>query len=144
MARSSLSNAAARTSPQVAIGPGVHFQTRSIAEAVTADQRPSAVTAGTGLVGAHTVLDPVGKQALANRLPQPVRLKLVRDGGSWTAFTSLDGTRWNQAGQPVVLTALGIWVGLFVTAHHSGQYLTAAFDHVSGFQPRTVVQIGAV
>jgi hypothetical protein len=82
-----------------------------------------------------------------NYLLRPVWLRLVRAAGLWTAFTSLDGVQWEQAGNPVGVNAAGVWVGLFATAHDSalgksGLQLQATFDHVEGFLPQLAFQLG--
>jgi ABC-type glycerol-3-phosphate transport system substrate-binding protein len=83
------------------------------------------------------------KTPVANWISRPLWLRLVRSGGVWTAFVSLDGQTWKQAGQPVTGVQLaGAWVGLAVSSNDNGHLLQATFDDVSGFVPDTFVALG--
>ena len=142
MARGDLSNAAASVGLEVSAGRGVHFHVRPESGMPLVDQRPTSVNAETGLIGSAVILADDSKPA-ANYLLRPVWLKLVLAVDRWTAFTSLDGAHWSQAGQPVVAKFVGAWVGLFATSHQSGAYVRATFDHVTGFLPSVVVQLAS-
>ena len=141
MARGDLSNDAPYIAVLVSGGNGIQLQSRPVA---------LASTVGTGLTGTgQTATDltlPNTKPA-ANYVKKPVWLKLVRDVTSWTAYTSLDGTTWVQAGEPISLTMAGAWVGVVATSHNSstgfkpGQEIKAVFGGLN-FKPDTFVQLG--
>jgi hypothetical protein len=142
MARDNLSDNAASVGLEVALGRGVHFHVRAVDGDNLGDNRPNAPTQPTGLIGAQVILADDSKPA-KNYLLKPVWLKLVLDVASWTPFTSLDGVNWTQAAPPAGVEFVGAWVGLFVTSHQSGHYIQAVFDHVTGFAPEQVFQIGS-
>lgn len=78
-----------------------------------------------------------------NHLSVPLWLRLVRDGGLWPGYTSLNGNTWMQAGSPVTREAGGVWIGLWVVSHTnwSGKMIIpASFDQVT-FTPNTFVQV---
>ncbi len=87
-------------------------------------------------------------QGKAGFLRQPVWLRLQRKATRWTAFTSLDGTKWTAAGTAVDLKMAGCFVGAFATAYNGSPGATgrvrAAFDDLGGFAPRSgdVWQVG--
>jgi hypothetical protein len=141
MARGDLSDSAAAVGVVLASGRGVHLEDRALPGANPNDQRPASAVAAAGLIGA-TLLLGAGGGAGDNALLRPLWLRLDRDGLTWTAYTSLDGRQWSQAGTPVTVDILGAWVGLFVTSHSPGQYVQAAFDQLRGFSPDTFVQVG--
>ena len=120
---------------QAQILPGVGWQT----------QTPSSVNATSGLIGA-TVLTAANTKPAANYLLRPVWLRLVRDGLTWTAYTSVDGKTWTQAGNQLGVEMGGAWVGLFATSHNSSfsghGLIRAQFDHVS-FTVQRAFQIGS-
>jgi hypothetical protein len=142
MARANLGDAAPWAALEVALGRGVHFQARQVAFNGPSDQRPASPGAASGLVGANALLRDNTKPA-ANYLLRPIWLRLVLDVDQWTAFTSWDGRTWTPAGSPVLCAFVGAWVGLCVTSHASGKFITATFDHLEGFSPAMVVQVGA-
>lgn len=143
--RTDLSPSAREAALVVASNRGVHWKARPVAGLGLKDQRPRNYP-GTGLLLPQGLLHD-GHKPHANYLIRPVWLRLVRHGQVWTAFTSLDGTTWMQAGLPVGLLVGGVWVGLFVTPRDSNlgnkpYAMKATFDHISGFSPDTVVTIG--
>jgi hypothetical protein len=143
MARETLATLAASFGVELATGRGVHVHARPVDAGNFLDQKPGASAPGSaGLLGATGLLAADG-QPSANYLLRPVWLRLVLDVNRWTAYTSLDGRTWLQAGDPVAVEFAGAWVGLFVTSHQPGRFITATFDHVAGFVPDTFVRIGA-
>lgn len=147
MARSSLSSSAAYGAVEIALnggGPGVHFQVRPVAgQEGASDQHTSNAKQATGLIGGDLILTNRAAPAV-NYLVKPVWLKLTRNGATYTAFTSLDGQHWAQAGNPETFEAVGVWVGFFVTSHDTGHPIAATFDQIQGFTPPTTnVQVGA-
>ncbi len=65
--------------------------------------------------------------------PQPPQwLKLVRQGDSFTGYTSPDGVSWTQFG-PVISAAMGtaIYAGLAVTSSDNSRLISASFDNVA-------------
>jgi hypothetical protein len=140
MVRSSLGSSAGNVTLAYSTGHGVHLHSRPLPNVGEGDQKDGS---SPGLLSRS--LFKVNDWAPAkNYLPMPLWLRLVRDGGQWTAYTSLNGTTWTQAGNPVTLEAEGVWVGLWVASNtnwNSKMMVQATFDHVS-FQPTTVVQVG--
>jgi ABC-type glycerol-3-phosphate transport system substrate-binding protein len=142
MARSDLSNDAAMVFLAVTGGNGISLQERPTVGYVTGGETGDG--GRTGLMAASYVTRPPAQPA-ANYLLQPIWLKLVRQGTIWTAYTSLDGVHWTQAGRPVAVAATSMWIGLFATPQNGAfggkGYIRATFDHVS-FVPTAVYQIG--
>jgi uncharacterized protein YaiE (UPF0345 family) len=67
----------------------------------------------------------------------PVSLMLSKKGGEVTAYQSLDGTNWTQAGTPVSFGTLPTsYTGIAATAHKEGTFVTGKLDAAS-------VQVGA-
>lgn len=141
MARASLGGAAASVGLEVAMGRGVHFHVRPMDGTNLGDNRPTTDTQATGLIGSSVILANDAKPA-KNYLLKPVWLKLELDADRWTPYTSLDGTTWTQANPAAGVQFVGAWVGLYATSHNPGHQIVAVFDHVSGFNPNTLVQIG--
>jgi hypothetical protein len=139
MVRGDLSDDAPSVGVEVAAGRGVHVHCQPFAGTPLADQRPGA---SAGLLPAAAILAPNGQPA-ANYLLRPVWLRLVRQVGSWTAYTSLDGKTWLQAGTSVGAEMMGVWVGIYATAHAGGDLVRATFDNLEGFAPDTFVRLGA-
>jgi ABC-type glycerol-3-phosphate transport system substrate-binding protein len=146
MARGDLSDDAPMVAIALTGGNGVALSLR-----VLAPTRVNQTTGGSpGLLASSALMASTAKGS-ANQLLRPLYLKLRRQGTTWTAYTSLDGSRWLQAGDPVIVEALGMWVGLFATADNGATvgsvafgnkgYVRAAFDRLS-FQPAAVYQIG--
>ncbi len=101
--------------------------------------------AGIGLIG-PSVLSAASTASATISAVKPIWLQLRRHGGTWSAYTSWDGRTYSQAGTPLTVEMAGAWVGLYACANN-GQFknsgtIKAAFDHVQGFAPSTVVQIG--
>ncbi len=60
----------------------------------------------------------------------PAWVRLDRAGHTFTAFTSADGTNWQQFASTTVTMGTGLYVGLAVTSHNAGVLATATFDGV--------------
>ena len=58
-------------------------------------------------------------------------IKLERHGNLLTAYRSADGLSWVFAYATVINFSPNVYIGLAVTSHSTGAYVTAAFDHVS-------------
>ncbi len=146
MARADLGPSAPEVALVVQSNRGVHFHGRPLEGLNVKDQRPRNYP-GTGLLNPTGLLHN-GHHPHKNYLLQPIWLRLQQRGNVWTAFTSLDGQHWQQAGLPFGIEAGGVWIGLFVTPHDSKTgdkpyKMSAAFDHVTGFTPATFVTIGS-
>lgn len=61
----------------------------------------------------------------------PEWLKLARNGNTFTAYYSTNGTAWTSAGSVSVTMATTADVGLAVLSHAAGTLCTATFDNVS-------------
>jgi regulation of enolase protein 1 (concanavalin A-like superfamily) len=61
----------------------------------------------------------------------PEWLKLTRTGNTITAFTSTDGTTWNQVGTTTVTMSAQATIGLFVSSHNAGTASAVNFDNVT-------------
>lgn len=142
MARANLASSAATVFLDVAAGRGMHFMTRAVDTLNIADTHQPPATQASGLFGDSFILSDNSKPA-ANYILRPVWLRLRLSVDAWTAFTSLDGAHWTQAGTHGI-EAVGGWIGLAVTSYQSGHYVQAVFDYVFGFQPNTFVRIGSV
>ncbi len=140
MARSSLADAAANATIGYATGHGVHLHSRSLPSVGEGDQKDGTAPGLIPRARFH-----VNDYAAAkNYLPMPLWLQLSRDGGQWTAYTSLNGKTWAQAGNPVTLEVGGVWIGLWVnsnTAWNANMKIQASFDDLT-FKPITFVQVG--
>jgi regulation of enolase protein 1 (concanavalin A-like superfamily) len=62
-------------------------------------------------------------------------LRLVRAGGTISAYTSNDGTTWILVGSTSVSLTDPVTIGLFVTSHSTAALSTATFDTVSVTSP---------
>ena len=142
MARASLSDYAAAVGVAFSSKRGIHAWSRPVDGLALGDERPTALTAASGLIGA-SALQVAAPAVGANWLLKPVWFRMTLEVDQWTPYTSLDGQTWTQAGQPLVVEFAGAWVGVFAANHYGGVPLTAAFDGLSGFAPARGVQIGA-
>jgi regulation of enolase protein 1 (concanavalin A-like superfamily) len=61
----------------------------------------------------------------------PIWFKLVRNGNTFTASTSTNGTTWTVAGSTSVTMTANVFVGLAVCSKNDGVLNTATFDNVS-------------
>jgi hypothetical protein len=74
--------------------------------------------------------------ALVSTNTAPYWVRLTRQGSTFTAFASADGTNWDRVGAPVTLAMVpNVFVGLALTGHNAGHpdpaLATAVFDQVS-------------
>ena len=156
MARSNLADAAACVCIAVVVGTGVEFVQRPAdGQPVQSDGPglnspgsiflPSGGVTTPGLLAAGDVFA-AKAPAGGNVLLKPVWLRFSLNVNEWMPYVSLDGRTWlpaNPAGDPApAVPFAGAWVGPFVSSASAGQYVTAVFDHISGFAPTTFVQIG--
>jgi ABC-type glycerol-3-phosphate transport system substrate-binding protein len=141
MARASLAESAASVAVAFSSKRGVHAWGRPVDGLALGDERPTALTAADGLIGA-AVLQSAAPAVGANWLLKPVWFRLRRDIGTWVPYTSWDGTSWTVAGLPLVAEFAGAWLGLFAANHYGGVPLIGTFDHVGGFTPSRFVQLG--
>ena len=76
-----------------------------------------------------------GRQAVtANVIPAlhaPYWLRLKREGNTFTATASEDGTDWTPTNAVTIAMSDPIYAGLAVTSHHSGILCKATFDHLT-------------
>jgi glucose/arabinose dehydrogenase/regulation of enolase protein 1 (concanavalin A-like superfamily) len=61
----------------------------------------------------------------------PYWVRLVRQGSSFTAFRSADGTAWTQVGAATISMTSTIYVGLAVTSNNNSAVATATLDAVT-------------
>ena len=61
----------------------------------------------------------------------PYWVKLVRQGGNITAYTSADGAAWTQVGSTTISMAANVYIGLLVCAHNNNALNTSSFDNVT-------------
>lgn len=60
----------------------------------------------------------------------PVWLKITRNGSTFTAYKSTNGTNWTQVGSTTITMADPVYLGLAVSSHNNGALSTAVFDNV--------------
>ena len=61
----------------------------------------------------------------------PRWVKLQRNGNSFSAYESADGTNWTLVGTDTIPMGTTVLVGLAVTSHNTGAAATCTFDNVS-------------
>lgn len=144
MARGDLSDNAADVTIEGSGANGVATQMRFAANLAPAAQGAFGATTSGGFLGASGLTLDNTKPA-KNYIKQPFWLQLRRRGLTWSFYTSLDGQKWVEAGQPYTPEMGGCWVGIFAD---SGNFqfngkgaIAVTFDHLS-FTPTTVVQVG--
>ena len=139
MVRGDLSDDAPMVLVSASAAHGVGVVYRPLAAQMTARQEATTPTA--------TALTRKPATAHANALRRPLWLRLRRSGQTWLTSTSVDGTHFIPAGAPVMLDMAAGWVGLYACANnapfHGHGTIQAGFDHIQGFTPATVVQIGS-
>jgi len=74
-----------------------------------------------------------GTNGLTTRaaVPIPEWVRLERNGTTFTAWHSDNGTSWTQIGSATIAMGTNVYVGLAVTSHNDGVVTTAQFDNVS-------------
>jgi glucose/arabinose dehydrogenase len=94
---------------------------------------------------AATILTPSGTASFQRRLTTagstsasnagavvPGWVRLVRNGGTFSAYTSTNGSTWTPLGSPVAVSMSStVFVGLVVTSHNSNALCTATLTNVS-------------
>jgi regulation of enolase protein 1 (concanavalin A-like superfamily) len=64
-------------------------------------------------------------------LTVPYWVRLTRNGTTFTAERSTNGTTWNSVGSATITMANNVFIGLCVCSHNSGVVATGTFDNVS-------------
>ena len=64
-------------------------------------------------------------------LSAPYWVRIVRSGGTFTAYRSTDGTSWTTIGSQTISMSTTVYIGLAVTSHADGTLCTATFDNVT-------------
>jgi len=106
MIRSSLSASAPEVSLLVTAGKGLQFQRRQKS-------------------GGTTNISTV------KNIKPPIWLKLVRQGSTFTAYSSTNGTTWSKVGSDTVSMSSIVYFGLAVSSHDNTKLTTATIDNVS-------------
>src|SRR5438105_12999443 len=76
------------------------------------------------------------QQSSTSGLAAPYWVRLVRQGSTFTAYRSSNGTTWTQQGSPITITmGTSVFVGLAVCSHDNTQLNTSTFDNVTVSQP---------
>jgi regulation of enolase protein 1 (concanavalin A-like superfamily) len=65
----------------------------------------------------------------------PYWVRLTRNGNTFSAYASADGTTWTFIRQDTISMAATVFIGLAVTSHSAGVLSTATFDHVAVGSP---------
>ncbi len=95
------------------------FLAGTIANGLALQNRPT-----TGALSQHQAL---------GAFSSGVWLRLVRTGGTITAYKSIDGTTWTSIGTPLSpAMSSTVYIGLAVTSHNNGLLSTATFDNLKG------------
>jgi regulation of enolase protein 1 (concanavalin A-like superfamily) len=74
----------------------------------------------------------------------PYWVKLVRNGDSFAAYTSANGTSWTLLGVDTVAMGTTVYAGLVVCSHDNTQLNTATFDNLNVSDAWTSEDVGAV
>ena len=61
----------------------------------------------------------------------PYWLRLKRQGSTFTAFSSADGSKWTEMGSKTISMGRQIYAGLAVCSHNEGELCQAQFSNVS-------------
>lgn len=148
MARGDLSSDAADMIVAVTGGAGVEVARRWTAGEMPLTMSAPAKGSQSGLISPGFVTGDASTTSgtNANLLLHPLWLRLTRVASGWQAYTSLDGTHWNAAGESLQAMMAGCWVGLFATAHNADfngkGTIRATFSNVT-FTPKQLSQIGS-
>jgi regulation of enolase protein 1 (concanavalin A-like superfamily) len=105
MIRESLAGNSAHAFALVSSGNGIAFQRRTSTGGTSA----STAIAGTG----------------------PIWLRVQRQGNSFTASRSADGTNWTQIGTATVTMGSSVYVGLALTSHNPSTLASSTYQNVS-------------
>jgi DNA-directed RNA polymerase subunit RPC12/RpoP/regulation of enolase protein 1 (concanavalin A-like superfamily) len=91
------------------------------------------VTAASGI--AFQQRDRAGNQAssilIVPQLAAPCWLRLVRQGHTFTAYSSADGATWTALGSTTIPVSGRLFAGLAVSSHNNGTLCQAQFDNVT-------------
>ncbi len=92
-----------------------------------------AVTPGNGVTFQYRLSDN-GNSANddVGGLTAPYWVKLVGSGGTFTGYSSPNGTSWTQVGSTTLTNISKAYIGLAVTSHDNPSLSTAVFDNVNG------------
>lgn len=74
---------------------------------------------------------PASSVIVVPNLTAPYWVRLVREGNSFTAYSSENGTEWDKMGATTILMSRQAYAGLAVCAHEDGTLCPAQFDHVT-------------
>ena len=121
-----------QTNSNSAAAAGVMF--RDSSNTVTAAFADAVVTPGAGVEFQWRNADngTVGS-ASVNGIVAPIWVEVVRNGSTFSAFYSSNGTTWTQIGAAETLTMSSTaLVGLAVAANSSGSTTTATFSNLAG------------
>jgi regulation of enolase protein 1 (concanavalin A-like superfamily) len=62
--------------------------------------------------------------------PNPAWVRVVRQGSSFKAYSSSDGTHWTSVGSATITMGSSVLAGVVVSSHNNSALATANFDHV--------------
>ncbi|MHC4742328.1 MAG: DUF1349 domain-containing protein, partial [Planctomycetota bacterium] len=65
----------------------------------------------------------------------PVWVRIVREGNTFTGFTSTDGSAWTQRGSTTIDMATNVYIGLSLTSHNRSEITTATYENVEFLNP---------
>jgi regulation of enolase protein 1 (concanavalin A-like superfamily) len=68
-------------------------------------------------------------------LVAPYWVRVVRNGSTFTGYSSPDGVNWTQRGTVSISMASNVYIGLVVSSRNNSQLCTATFDNVSVTTP---------
>lgn len=144
MARGDLSNDAALVAIEATGQNGIFSQNLFEAGGSPASWGAGgrSVTASKGGFIAGVKLTLPANKPVPNYLIKPVWLRMTRQGLQWTVWSSDDGKKWTQAGDPIPALMEGCWVGIFVSPQSPDATIKATFDNLS-FKPTTFVRLGS-
>ena len=83
----------------------------------------------------RTTTDDISSHTAGGSGTAPVWVRLTREGATFSASTSADGTAWTVIGTETTTMAATIYVGLAVTSHDTGVTAVATFDSVTVTTP---------
>ena len=140
MARGDLSDNAPMVLLAVTGGGGMVLVTRPQAGMQGIIQGSITPLSTTGLIGSG-ILTPSSPPSGGQYLSRPVWLRLRRAGSAWTAYTSLDGNTWSQAGHTTTVEMAGCFVGLFACSSDAKKTIQVGFESPT-FSITQVSQVG--
>jgi ABC-type glycerol-3-phosphate transport system substrate-binding protein len=145
MARNDLSSVAPMVAVAVTAGDGLAVISRVIQMPGDVVGTPAVQMGAQGLLTQQQLTTYPPSAAQGNVMRRPLWLRLSRRASMWTAYTSVDGSTWTVAGQPVQVQVAGCWVGPFAAANNLSTggvgTVRASFSQLSA-APSQAVQIG--